>query len=116
MRTVFLLWHSRPVKGGLDENDTDDKLVGAYSSTVEADAARERKLQFEGFRDYPDCFLVSEYEVDKDAWSEGFSTVTTAGWHLRDLLDGGARDTGEGADLIARFAAEPSLCEGHGYQ
>jgi hypothetical protein len=78
MRTVFLLWHSRPLEDGLDENDTDDKLVGVYSSAAEADAARKRKLQFVGFRDYPDCFLVSEYEVDKDAWSEGFVTVTTA--------------------------------------
>ena len=36
-------------------------------------------LQFEGFRDYPDCFLVDEYKVDEDAWSEGFVTVTTDG-------------------------------------
>ncbi len=79
MQTVFLLWHSRPVEGGLDENDTDDKLVGVYSSAAEADSARRRKLQFEGFHDHPDCFVVSEYEVDKDAWSEGFSTVNTAG-------------------------------------
>ena len=78
MRTVFLLWHRRPVENGLDEHDTD-KLVGVYSSAAEADAARKRKLQFEGFRDYPDCFLVDEYRVDEDAWSEGFVTVTTDG-------------------------------------
>jgi hypothetical protein len=79
MRTVFLLWHRRPVENGLDEHDTDDKLVGVYSSAAEADVARKRKLQFEGFRDYPDCFLVDEYKVDEDAWSEGFVTVTTDG-------------------------------------
>jgi hypothetical protein len=75
MRTVFLLWHSRPIEGGIDENDTDDKLIGVYSNAAEADAARARKLQFEGFRDYPDCFLVAEYVIDKDPWSEGFITV-----------------------------------------
>jgi hypothetical protein len=72
MRTVFLLWHSRPREGGIDEHDTDDKLIGVYSSAAEADAAKQRKLKFPGFRDYPDYFQVSKYEVDKDAWSEGF--------------------------------------------
>jgi len=73
MQTVFLLWHSRPIQGGPDKSDTDDKLVGAYSSAAEAEGARNRKLLFDGFRDYPDCFRVDEYEVDKDAWSEGFT-------------------------------------------
>jgi hypothetical protein len=77
MGTVFLLWHRRPIEDGLDENDTDDKLVGVYSSAAEAEAAKMRKLQFEGFRDYPDCFQASKMEVDKDAWSEGFVTVRT---------------------------------------
>ncbi|MGJ4927830.1 DUF7336 domain-containing protein [Bradyrhizobium sp. HKCCYLS2038] len=79
MRTVFLLWHSRPLEDGDDENYTDDKLIGVYSSATAADAARERKLQFEGFREYPDCFIVDEYEVDKDRWDEGFINVKTVG-------------------------------------
>ncbi len=62
-----------------DENDTDDKLVGVNGSAAEADAARRRKLQFADFRDDPDCFRVSEYEVDKGAWSDRFITVKTAG-------------------------------------
>ena len=62
------------MEGGIDEHDTNDKLVGVYSSAAEAEAAKQRKLQFEGFRDYPDCFFVSQYEVDKDAWSEGFTS------------------------------------------
>ncbi|MGC2777911.1 MAG: hypothetical protein WA418_19970 [Bradyrhizobium sp.] len=77
MGRIFLLWHMRPITDGLDENDTDDKLIGVYSSAAKADEARKRKLQFAGFRDYPDYFHVDEYEVDKDAWSEGF-IVTTA--------------------------------------
>ncbi|MGJ4952761.1 DUF7336 domain-containing protein [Bradyrhizobium sp. HKCCYLS20291] len=79
MRTVFLLWHSRPLEDAVDENDTDDKLIGVYSSATAAVAARQRKLQFEGFREYPDCFIVDEYEVDKDRWDEGFTSVKTAG-------------------------------------
>ena len=75
MGKVFLLWHRRPIEGGGDEHDTNDKLVGVYSGAAEADAAKRRKLQFEGFRDYAECFHVDEYELDKDAWTEGFITV-----------------------------------------
>jgi hypothetical protein len=71
-RTVFLLWHSRLKENAFDEHDTDDKLIGVYSSASEAEAAKQRKLQFEGFRDFPDGFLIAEYELDRDAWSEGF--------------------------------------------
>ncbi|WP_225146303.1 MULTISPECIES: hypothetical protein [unclassified Bradyrhizobium] len=51
--------------------------INVYSSAAEADAARLRKLRFEVFRDYPDNFQVSEMEIDKDAWSEGFVSVKT---------------------------------------
>lgn len=68
---VFLLWHSHDVGNG----ETDDKLIGVYSSEAEADAARTRKLQFEGFRDAPEGFLIERYELNRDYWSEGFFTT-----------------------------------------
>lgn len=69
MSKVFLLWHSRQI----GEGDTDDKLIGVYSSTADAEAAIVRKATFPGFRDHPDGFTISQYELDQDAWSEGFS-------------------------------------------
>jgi hypothetical protein len=68
---VFLLWHSRD----LGDGETDDKLIGVYSSAAEAEAAKARKLQFEGFRDVLEGFRISPYEVDRDAWSEGYITA-----------------------------------------
>lgn len=68
MTHVFLLWHSRDKS----EGDTDDKLVGVYSSRETAEAAIQRKLTFPGFRDHPDGFEVAPYTIDRDAWSEGF--------------------------------------------
>ncbi|MES2057592.1 MAG: hypothetical protein V4564_16775 [Pseudomonadota bacterium] len=65
---VFLLWHSR----GLDNGNTDDKLIGVYHSAEKAEEAKQRKLQFAGFRDAPDGFVIDQYEIDRDAWSEGF--------------------------------------------
>jgi hypothetical protein len=70
-RFVYLLWHSRACGDG----ETDDKLIGVYDSAEAADGARLRKLAFEGFRDWPDGFLVDRYEVNQDAWSEGFISV-----------------------------------------
>jgi hypothetical protein len=66
--TVFLLWHSRDVR----EGETNDTLVGVYSTRAEAEAAIARKLAFEGFRDFPHGFLIDSYELDQDAWPEGF--------------------------------------------
>ncbi|MCW3846980.1 hypothetical protein OF829_06990 [Sphingomonas sp. LB-2] len=67
-RFVYLLWHSRDRGDG----ETNDKLIGVYDSPEAAEAARQRKLGFEGFRDHPDGFLVDRYELNHDAWSEGF--------------------------------------------
>jgi len=71
MNVVFLLWHSHSVGDG----ETDDKLIGVYSSEDEAEAAKSRKLQHEGFRDVPDGFLIGGYELNRDYWSEGYITI-----------------------------------------
>jgi hypothetical protein len=72
MNVVFLLWHSH----ALGKGETDDKLIGVYSSETEAEAAKSRKLQYEGFRDVPDGFLIGAYELDRDYWSDGYITVS----------------------------------------
>ena len=69
MDAVFLLWHSHDMGGG----EIDDKLIGVYTSEAAALAAKHRKLQFEGFRDTPDGFVIDRCELDRDLWSEGFS-------------------------------------------
>jgi hypothetical protein len=71
MGAVFLLWHSHDLGNG----ETDDKLIGVCSSEAEAAAARIRKLQYDGFRDAPDGFLIEKYELNRDQWSEGYVTV-----------------------------------------
>jgi len=68
MQSVFLLWHTHNFGYGV----TDDKLIGAYSSEAEAESAKARKLQFEGFRDAPEGFRIVPYELDKDQWSGGY--------------------------------------------
>ncbi|HXS49178.1 MAG TPA: hypothetical protein VN713_03520 [Sphingomicrobium sp.] len=68
MTFVHLLWHVRH-----DNQYGDDaKLVGVYSSDASAQAAIERKINMPGFCDHPAGFEISKYEIDRDAWSEGF--------------------------------------------
>jgi hypothetical protein len=64
MTHVYLVWHVR--SGG------DAKLVGVYSTETSAQSAIERKKDQPGFVDHPDGFEIARYEVDRDAWSEGF--------------------------------------------
>jgi hypothetical protein len=72
--TVFLLWHMRPL--GHDETDeegeTNDKLCGVFSTKERAEAARQQLITLEGFSDYPEDFLVDEYDVDQVQWESGF--------------------------------------------
>ncbi len=71
MNTVFILWHVRKD----DEYGDDAKLIGAYSSKREVRGAIERLKDQPGFCDYPAGFESSEYEINKDHWTEGFVTV-----------------------------------------
>lgn len=72
MNSVFILHHSYE----LDELE-QTKLIGAYSSITEAEAAIERLIGKPGFKDHPDDFVITEYELNQDNWTEGFSTMTT---------------------------------------
>ncbi|MFI7430176.1 hypothetical protein ACIBPB_24545 [Micromonospora sp. NPDC049836] len=88
---VFLLWHVRHARwfdgratthrdeaGELvwDEEDGDDlKLLGVYSSAARAEDRIQRARNLPGFRDEPDCFLVSGHTVDQDQWNDGFVSI-----------------------------------------
>ncbi|GGG70308.1 DUF7336 domain-containing protein [Paenibacillus radicis (ex Gao et al. 2016)] len=50
----------------------ETKLIGVYSSKEIAESVVERYKRLPGFKDYLDSFYISEYEIDKDHWTEGF--------------------------------------------
>jgi hypothetical protein len=68
MGRVFLLWHSYDVGDG----ETEDKLLGVYSSREAAERRIVLARRLPGFIDHPNDFEISEYELDRDAWTEGF--------------------------------------------
>ncbi len=67
---VFLLQHSHPL-----EDSEDYKVLGIYSSEGNALLAIDRYRRLPGFRDWPDGFSIDQWELDGDAWTEGFVTV-----------------------------------------
>jgi hypothetical protein len=71
MMTVYLLWHTHEFENG----DDDAKLIGIYASQADADEARTRVAGKPGFRDHPEGFEISPYEVGQDHWTEGYVTV-----------------------------------------
>lgn len=66
MASVFLLQHSYEI----DEAE-ETKIIGIYSSRNKAEQVVEKYKNIQGFNDYPDCFFVDQYTIDKDNW-EGF--------------------------------------------
>ena len=74
MAKVYVLQHVYSV----DESAEDVKLIGVYSSRENAQAAITRLGQAPGFSEAPAGFHIDEYQVDKDQWVEGYSTLATA--------------------------------------
>lgn len=67
MQQIFLLHHTY----GESESETY-KLLGAFSSREQAQAAIAHYLNLPGFRDYPDSYEISDYVIGRLHWPEGF--------------------------------------------
>ncbi|MYR60682.1 hypothetical protein GTY54_32110 [Streptomyces sp. SID625] len=60
----------------LSERDGDDaKLLGVYSSHAKAEERMRRARLLPGFADEPDCFVIDDYVLDEDEWTDGFEPV-----------------------------------------
>lgn len=59
----------------ISPNRDETKLIGVYSTSALASAARDRVKSQPGFCDHPDEFEIAEYKLDTDHWTEGFITV-----------------------------------------
>ena len=73
MNYVYLLWHTH-INENL-RNGEDVKLLGTFSSQKLAKNAENRAKLLVGFKDAVAGFHISEYEIDKQHWIEGFATL-----------------------------------------
>ena len=65
MKYVYKLQHTRKVED-VYEGVTDTKFIGFFSTKKKATETIEKYKQFEGFRDYPDDFMIEKVELDFD--------------------------------------------------
>jgi hypothetical protein len=70
VKSVFLLEHFYE-----DEEYDIVTTIGVYSSNYKAQQAIEKLKKLNKFKDHPDDFIIEEYEIDKDEWTEGFFTI-----------------------------------------
>lgn len=70
MERVFLVHHVHEFADGSESV----KLIGAYSSLANAEAAVRRLATKPGFAELPDGFSIDEYEIDQDNWVDGYFT------------------------------------------
>ncbi len=70
VRLVYLLWHTHTLEGG----ESDEKLLGVYSTEEAAKRRISAAVSLPGFRASPGGFEVSPYVLDRDEWAEGFVT------------------------------------------
>ncbi len=69
MSKVFLVLHVHEAEDGSEE---DWKVVGVFSAREKAEGAVSRLRAKPGFREHPEDFSISEYELDEMEWQEGF--------------------------------------------
>jgi|SRR6478735_3109979 len=72
MKSVYLVHHSYEL-----DSIEETKFIGVYTTESEANSAVERLRKQPGFKDRPNDFQVVEHELDKDNWTEGYSTLTS---------------------------------------
>jgi hypothetical protein len=69
LQEVYLLWHMHDLDG-----ESNDKLLGVYSTEEKATSRIASARKLPGFREAPDGFEVVRYDVDRDEWAEGYVT------------------------------------------
>jgi hypothetical protein len=70
LQQVYLLWHTHE----LEDGESDEKLLGVYSTEEKATRRIAAARKLPGFRDTSAGFEVARYVVDRDEWPEGFVT------------------------------------------
>lgn len=71
MAYVFIVQHVHRQADGTE----DVKMIGVFSSELEARMAISRLRHAPGFASSVEGFAVDRYEVDKTHWQEGFVTT-----------------------------------------
>lgn len=66
LKVIYMLTHSRSV----EEDVHDTKLIGFYSSRQNAEKVIKRYKSITGFCDYPEDFVIEEWEANVDDFND----------------------------------------------
>ncbi|MDE6781988.1 MAG: hypothetical protein K2J40_11125 [Ruminococcus sp.] len=82
MKKFYLLYHAYDFADG-----KEIKHLGLYSSTENAEKARQRYIKLAGFSEYPEnCFYICEFAPDNDEyWKDGFVNTDRISEDFRNL-------------------------------
>ncbi len=58
-----------------DEINTSTKLLGFCDGIEGLEKIKKEALKLSGFRDYPEDFIIDQYQMDKIHWEHGFTSV-----------------------------------------
>lgn len=73
MNEVYILWHVHEFEdSGLPD---DEKLIGVYRTSEDAEAAKQRVAGKAGFKEWPSGFQIHRYILGQDGWTEGYVTL-----------------------------------------
>lgn len=70
LRFYYVVLHEHLLES---DQPPDQKFIGVYNSSAEAEAAVGRLAEAPGFRDTPHGFRILEFPLDRDHWVEGFA-------------------------------------------
>jgi len=70
-QTYWVLWHRYVNEWGTMRQ----KLIGIYTSQENAERGKQLLSDQQGFRDYPDGFVIAQGTMDQTAMANGFVTI-----------------------------------------
>jgi hypothetical protein len=62
----------------IGDGETNDKLLGVYSTRERAEQRQKRAIELPGFAEAPDEFVIDEYPIDQDQWTAGYVSYPEA--------------------------------------
>ncbi len=100
MRKVYMLKHSRP----MGEDAWSTELIGFYSPISKAEETIEKFKNITGFHDYPDDFVIEEWDVDIDDFNDIAGDYTGSVFYLaHEYYDGTEFDYITDLGVYSRF-------------
>ena len=76
---IYFLTHERV----LEKDLIDKKYIGVFNTLNEVKKTKEKYLEYEGFRKFPEGFKIKKYNVNNGIENENFKNIYLLGYHKK---------------------------------